>query len=90
MTSQNKTILTLLEMKENRLKEEVKNHRNKMLKKQIRLRLEEISEAKKRLEEEAYGFCEVCFKTIPWRELCREPERRCCEACASSAKAQAG
>lgn len=90
MASQAKTILYLLKEKEAKLKKEVKNHRNGAAKKQIMEKLKEIADARKRLSESTYGFCTHCFKSIPWRELCNQPERTACESCQSSTAARAG
>jgi RNA polymerase-binding transcription factor DksA len=87
MASQKKTILTLLEKKENQLKEEEKNHRNGEMKKHLKKQLKEVQAAKKRLEDATYGFCEKCYKSIPWRELCDMPEKRLCDNCTPSRKA---
>ncbi|MBU0755673.1 MAG: hypothetical protein KJ645_11080 [Planctomycetes bacterium] len=85
MASQSKTILILLDKKKTMLEEEEKSLRNAALKKQLSQKLKEIDEAKRRLKEANYGFCETCYKTIPWRELCTHPEKRCCDHCQASA-----
>ena len=85
MASQKKTILSLLDRKENQIKEEAKGPCNAAMKKQLRRQLKEIEAAKNRLKGATYGFCETCYKTIPWRELCTHPEKRSCDRCLASA-----
>lgn len=85
MTSQTKTILILLEKKETQLEEKVNTPCNNVLKKELRKQLKDVQDAKARLKDATYGFCEDCYKSIPWRELCSIPERRLCENCLTSA-----
>jgi RNA polymerase-binding transcription factor DksA len=85
MASQTKTLLTLLEEKEEKLTQELESQRNGTIKKEVKRKLEEIRLAKERLENDSYGFCEGCFITIPWRELLSMPEKRLCDTCMANA-----
>lgn len=81
MSPGNKTLRVILEEKEAKLRKELKRLRKSAAKKLLSDRLEEILEAKERLENETYGFCEQCYISIPWRELCSQPEKRVCSTC---------
>jgi len=85
MASQSKTLLTLLEDKEEQLTQESQNHRNGAIKKELKKKIDEIREAKERLKNDTYGFCEGCFITIPLRELLSQPEKRLCDTCLANA-----
>lgn len=85
MASQSKTLLTLLEEKEEKLTQESESHRNGTIKKELKTKLEEIRQAKERLKNDTYGFCEGCFISIPSRELLSMPEKRLCDTCQANA-----
>jgi len=74
MSSGNKTLKVILEEKEAKLKKELKMLSKSAAKKLMTERLKEVLEAKDRLENETFGFCEQCYISIPWRELCSHPE----------------
>jgi len=81
MNAANKKLMIILEKKEAKFTEELQSLRNSASKKLVKQNIQKICEAKRRLVDGTFGFCEECFIAIPWRELCAKPEKSCCSNC---------